>query len=76
MKYCKDCKHHNQIKNGDFIMRNECRRRGLKYNLVTGVSRYDRHDCEDERDSGWILSRFEGNCGRGGRFFEPKEVMP
>lgn len=76
MTCCENCKHHEAIMIGEYRAANLCRRRIPLHDIVTGAPVQKRYDCRFERAEGWLFARLEGLCGREGRFFEPKEVMP
>jgi hypothetical protein len=44
------------------------------YDVVSGKSTPLDNSCNVQRSDGWLSSRMMGQCGKAGRFFQPKET--
>lgn len=74
IKLCKDCKHHIASDSTMYVTADKCMRWGRSIELVRGTLRDASLDfCSAERSSGWLESRLHGECGKEGRFWEPKD---
>lgn len=72
MRFCKDCRH---VQDG-FVVAEYCVRsvKVIDISLITGQEiRGGWEHTFLERESGWLVARMWGECGKEGRFWEPRD---